>query len=195
LAQTLSPPETLIAFSTSPGHVALDGLGDYGLYAAALAETMLTPGLPVEKLFRLVRGKVHAATLGAQVPWEHSSLIEEFCFVTDRPNMAASRGIPPAATMQAVIQKGLGQYDAGSADAIRQMGHLVHKLKAKDSTGRWAYYFVLVEPQKEEAFLKALKSDESIDLEDYGKVIASNYGEEPSQEVKNFLKERYGFQP
>jgi hypothetical protein len=32
-----------------------------------------------------------------------------------------------------------------------------------------------------------------IDLETYGKVIASCYGEEPTQEVKDFLKEKYGF--
>ena len=76
---------------------------------------------------------------------------------------------------------------------IAKKGHLVHKLKAKDSTGRWAYYFVLVEAPKEKAFLDALKSEESIDLEDYGKVLASCYGEEPNSDVKSFLKEKYGF--
>jgi hypothetical protein len=76
---------------------------------------------------------------------------------------------------------------------IAKKGHLIHKLKAKDSTGRWAYYFVLIEPSKEKSFMAALDSTESIDLEDFGKVIASNYGEEPSEEVKKMLKERYGF--
>jgi TIR domain len=76
---------------------------------------------------------------------------------------------------------------------IAQRGHLVHKLKAKDSTGRWAYYFVLVESDREQEFLDRLKDKESIDLEDYGSVIASSYGETPSEEVKTFLKERYGF--
>ncbi len=76
---------------------------------------------------------------------------------------------------------------------IAKKGHLIHKLKAKDSTGRWAYYFVLVEAPREQAFLTSLKTEESIDLEDYGKVIASNYGEEPSEEVRKMLKEKYGF--
>ena len=76
---------------------------------------------------------------------------------------------------------------------IAQKGHLVHKLKAKDSTGRWAYYFVLVEQAREQAFMDALKSQESIDLEDFGKVIASCYGEEPNEQVKQLLKEKYGF--
>lgn len=76
---------------------------------------------------------------------------------------------------------------------IAKKGHLIHKLKAKDTTGRWAYYFVLVEAPKEAAFLKSIEGDGTIDLEDYGKVIASCYGEEPNQEVKEFLKEKYGF--
>lgn len=76
---------------------------------------------------------------------------------------------------------------------IAKKGHLIHKLKAKDSTGRWAYYFVLVEPTREQAFMGAIGGEGMIDLEDFGKVIASCYGEEPNQEVKDFLKEKYGF--
>lgn len=76
---------------------------------------------------------------------------------------------------------------------VAKKGHLIHKLKAKDSTGRWAYYFVLVEPPREKAFLDAIKGDGMIDLEDFGKVIASCYGEEPNEETKKFLKEKYGF--
>ena len=77
---------------------------------------------------------------------------------------------------------------------VAKKGHLIHKLKAKDSTGRWAYYFVLVEPPREAAFLKAIDGDGMIDLEDFGKVIASCYGEEPNEETKQFLKDKYGFE-
>ena len=77
---------------------------------------------------------------------------------------------------------------------IAKKGHLVHKLKARDSTGRWAYYFVLVEPAREQAFMKAIQGDGTIDLEDFGKVIASCYGEEPSDEVKEFLRTKYSFE-
>ena len=76
---------------------------------------------------------------------------------------------------------------------IAKKGHLIHKLKAKDTTGRWAYYFVLVEPPREQAFLKAIEGDGTIDLEDFGKVIASCYGETPNDEIKQYLKEKYGF--
>ncbi len=77
---------------------------------------------------------------------------------------------------------------------ISRSAHLVHKIKAKDSTGEWAYYFVHVLPHNEDAFLEQLdQKDGIIDLEDYGVVIASNYGETPSPEVKAFLKTRYDF--
>ncbi len=76
---------------------------------------------------------------------------------------------------------------------ISRKGHLVHKLKAKDSTGRWAYYFVLVEPLKERRFLKAIRGEGIVNLEDFGRVIASNYGKEPSDNVRQMLKDRYDF--
>lgn len=79
------------------------------------------------------------------------------------------------------------------SEYIAKRGHLVHKLKAKDSTGRWAYYFVLVEIDLEQAFLQALESNKSINLDDYGKVVASCYGQEPDKRTKALLKEKYGF--
>jgi len=76
---------------------------------------------------------------------------------------------------------------------VANNGLNIHKLKAKDSTGRWAYYFVLVEPEREKEFLAALDSNQSIDLEDYGQVVASNYGETPSDDIRDFLKQKYNF--
>jgi len=76
---------------------------------------------------------------------------------------------------------------------IAGQGHNVHKLKAKDTTGRWAYYFVLVQDASEASFLAAIEGDGKLDLEDFGIVIASCYGETPTEEVKDYLKEKYGF--
>lgn len=76
---------------------------------------------------------------------------------------------------------------------IASAGNQVHKLKAKDTTGRWAYYFVLVRPSQEQAFLKAIRGTGVIDLQDYGEVIASCYGETATQEIRDFLKKEYGF--
>jgi hypothetical protein len=83
---------------------------------------------------------------------------------------------------------------ASYADAmVAKSGHLIHKLKAKDTTGRWAYYFVLVPPNREREFLASIGGEGIMDLENFGTVIASSYGDEPSQEVRAFLKTRYGF--
>lgn len=78
-------------------------------------------------------------------------------------------------------------------DRIRRGGHLVHKLKAKDKTGRWAYYFVYVRPKFENKFMGAIDGDGIIDLENYGEIIASCYGEVPNEDVVRFLREEYGF--
>lgn len=77
---------------------------------------------------------------------------------------------------------------------IAKRSHLIHKLKAKDTTGRWAYYFVYVPSYRERLFLKAIEGDGTIDLENYGKVIGSCYGEEPSEFLKNELREKYRFE-
>lgn len=76
---------------------------------------------------------------------------------------------------------------------VSRRGHQIHKLKAKDTTGQWAYYFVLVDESRERDFLKAIKGSGVVDLESFGQIIASNYGEAPSAEVLDFLYKSYGF--
>ncbi|MBX2856312.1 MAG: hypothetical protein KTR21_15075 [Rhodobacteraceae bacterium] len=76
---------------------------------------------------------------------------------------------------------------------IANRGDCVHKLKAKDATGRWACYFVFVEPDREREFLDDLRSERVMDLCDYGIVIASNYGEGPSRATCRKLRKRFGF--
>ena len=58
----------------------------------------------------------------------------------------------------------------------------------------FAYYFVLVEPIKEREFMNAIKEQKLNNIETYGKIIASCYGESPSDEVRHTLKEKYGFE-
>jgi uncharacterized caspase-like protein len=72
---------TLIAYSTSPGEVALDGDGRNGIFTKHLLAQMTTPGLPVEQVFKQTRVGGMQETNGQQVPWESSSLLGEFSFV------------------------------------------------------------------------------------------------------------------
>lgn len=81
LARLDAPVGTLVAFSTAPNGVALDGpVGQHSIYAKHLLANIQTPGLPVEQLFKRVRIGVAEETQRVQVPWESSSLTSDFCF-------------------------------------------------------------------------------------------------------------------
>jgi uncharacterized caspase-like protein len=84
LAPLDAPVGTLVAFSTAPNGVALDGAkGDHSVYAKHLLAHIQSPGLPVEQLFKRVRIAVAEETQRVQVPWESSSLTTDFCFRND----------------------------------------------------------------------------------------------------------------
>ena len=74
LAEVRTGVGTLIAFSTQPGYVALDGAGRNSPYAEALLKHVEMPGRDVSGVLVEVRNDVLKATAGKQVPWEHTSL-------------------------------------------------------------------------------------------------------------------------
>lgn len=82
LAQMDAPIGTLLAYATAPGKQAPDnaGSGNNSVYTAHLARHLLTPGLPVELMFKRVREGVVRETRQLQIPWESSSLQGEFAF-------------------------------------------------------------------------------------------------------------------
>jgi uncharacterized caspase-like protein len=83
LAQVDAPNGTLVAFATAPGSVAIDGANyKNSLYTKHLLENITVPGVPVEQMFKRVRMAVAQETNRAQVPWESSSLMGDFCFKT-----------------------------------------------------------------------------------------------------------------
>src|SRR5712691_3391855 len=71
---------SLVAYATSPGAVAQDGTGRNGTYTRHLLRFMTEPNLPVELMFKQVRSAVEQETNGQQIPWELSSLRENFTF-------------------------------------------------------------------------------------------------------------------
>lgn len=70
-----APKNTLIAFATSPGESARERNG--GIYTKKLLEFIQVPREPVETVFKKVRQSM-AGDFGGQIPWEHSSLIDDF---------------------------------------------------------------------------------------------------------------------
>jgi uncharacterized caspase-like protein len=89
-----APEGALIAYSTSPGTVAFDGLGKHSPYAAAFMRTARTPNLPVEQVFKKVRLLVNDTTDKKQLPWDSARLNTEFVFFPNTEQPAAPVVVP-----------------------------------------------------------------------------------------------------
>ena len=76
-----APTGTYIAYSTAPGRLAADGVGNNSLFTQSLAENMLKKGLSIEDVFKNTRRDVANETNNRQVPWSSSSLIGDFYFI------------------------------------------------------------------------------------------------------------------
>ena len=86
LAQLDAPPGTFLAFATAPGNVAEDGdaKDGNGLYTRFLLEELKKPEASIENVFKRVRLHVRKQSQGRQVPWESTSLEEDFFFNTGK---------------------------------------------------------------------------------------------------------------
>ena len=84
LAPLDAPPGTFLAFATAPGNVADDGdpADGNGLYTRHLLQALQQPEAPIEDLFKRVRSQVRRASGGRQIPWESTSLEEDFAFAS-----------------------------------------------------------------------------------------------------------------
>lgn len=96
LAQINAPSGTLLAYATAPGHVAADGDGRNGTYTKNLLAHLHSPGLKVEELFKKVRQDVIRQTNKLQVPWENSSLVGDFYFVSANKTNKANKANKPS---------------------------------------------------------------------------------------------------
>ncbi|MFK4511262.1 caspase family protein [Bradyrhizobium daqingense] len=75
---------SLVVFAAKHGQTALDGEGRNSPFAIALVQRIATPGVEMNKVFRLVRDDVLEATAGRQEPYTYGSLPgrEDFFFVS-----------------------------------------------------------------------------------------------------------------
>lgn len=97
LAEMEAPAGTLIAFATAPGSVASDGEGKHGVYTKHLLKQMNELGQPVEQAFKRVRIGVVEETRERQIPWESSSLRDDFQF---RPAPTPVAGVVTEAALE-----------------------------------------------------------------------------------------------
>lgn len=81
LAQLDAPPGTYLAFATAPGNVAEDGdtTTGNGLFTHFLLKELQRPAR-IEDVFKRVRLQVRQKSQGRQIPWDSSSLEDDFAF-------------------------------------------------------------------------------------------------------------------
>lgn len=115
LAPVESGEGTLIAFSTQPGNVALDGQGRNSPFAAGVVKHISTPGEDISAVLINVRNDVMQATGRRQVPWDHSALTARVYFSS--PPMSG-----PSVEQQA--EAALWNTVKDSADPIMVQGYL-----------------------------------------------------------------------
>ena len=84
LSQLDAPVGTLLAYATAPGNTAIDGDGNNGLYTEHLLREMRVPEAKIEDVFKRVRLGVRRRSNGLQIPWESTSLEEDFWFIPPR---------------------------------------------------------------------------------------------------------------
>lgn len=91
---------------------------------------------------------------------------------------------------QSILEKNNPQ---GKSNLInRASADLIYLVTGTDRD-KSAWYYVLVDRLKVRMFLQAMKSS-SINLDDFGKVIYSAYGEKPPEDITNKVKKEYGIE-
>ena len=90
LAPVDAPTGTFLAYATAPGNVAEDGTGTNGLYTKHLLTELQKP-VSIEGVFKRVRLSVRKESNGRQIPWESTSLEDEFSFLP-KAQASVSRG-------------------------------------------------------------------------------------------------------
>jgi uncharacterized caspase-like protein len=78
LSQLDAPAGTLLAYATSPGNVAADGTEANGLYTGFLLKEIQVRNTRIEDVFKRVRLNVRRLSKGQQIPWESTSLEQDF---------------------------------------------------------------------------------------------------------------------
>lgn len=81
LSQFDAPPGSLLAYATSPGNTAADGEGANGFYTENLLRELAVPQAKIEDVFKRVRLAVRRRSQGLQIPWESTSLEDDFYFI------------------------------------------------------------------------------------------------------------------
>lgn len=74
----------------------------------------------------------------------------------------------------------------------RQLRHPIHFVYGNDRSGRPCHFFILA-PQHQYSVLENHFGHGTVDVRDYGRIVASGFGLTPSAETLQHLKDIYGY--
>jgi uncharacterized caspase-like protein len=87
LAEMRASSGMMIAYSTSPGGIALDGKERNGIYTKHLLQQIKQPDMEMSQMFKQVRKFVRVETKNKQTPWESTSVEGDFYFTPLRQSV------------------------------------------------------------------------------------------------------------
>lgn len=120
----------MIAFSTRPEDVALDGEGRNSPFTGALLRHISDEGESVNDVMIQVRNDVLKTTDGKQVPWENSSLTGQFFFKPAAPKTAADDSAASGAQITA-LQTEIARLQTDQGAALKSQQEQLDLLKQK----------------------------------------------------------------
>ncbi len=109
-----APDGTIIAYATSPGSLAADGLGRNGLYTGKLLGNLKRSDLSVLQVFNQTGLDVRKTTNGKQTPWLSSSPLEPFY-------LAGGLSVSETASQEVIVRKDVGILEVNSEPSGAQV--------------------------------------------------------------------------
>jgi formylglycine-generating enzyme required for sulfatase activity len=107
LASVNAPVGTLIAYSTAPGNVAMDGDGRNGVYTEELLKQLRQPNARLLDVFLHTRAAVRKRTNGNQIPWESISIEGDFILNPTTEPVAANTPVPAIETGERALWRAI----------------------------------------------------------------------------------------
>jgi len=72
---------------------------------------------------------------------------------------------------------------------------IIHLISGKTGKGEDFYAYISVTPSRYEDFLLISHAKEQMDLSEFGEILESGFGTDPSPEVQQYMKENYNVDP